>query len=79
MKKIQVLGGGCARCDVLSQETIKAAESLGLSYELEKITDYAEIAKFGIMSTPALVIDGTVVFSGQVLKSDEIKKFLVQL
>jgi small redox-active disulfide protein 2 len=77
MKKIQILGTGCARCKKLQENAEMAANDLGLDYTLEKVSDIQEIMKFRIMHTPGLVIDGEVKSSGQVLSMDEIKKLLV--
>lgn len=76
MKKVQVLGAGCAKCKKLAEETAKAAEALGVDIELEKVEDFTEIMKFGVMSTPALVIDGEVKFSGKLLKAKELEHYL---
>lgn len=76
MKKIQVLGGGCSKCIILAEEVEKAAEALGVEIQLEKVTDYQKIMEFGVMTTPALVVDGKVQFSGKVLKADALKDFL---
>lgn len=76
MKKIQVLGGGCSKCMVLAEEVQKAAQELGMAIELEKVTDFHQIMAFGVMSTPALVVDGQVKFSGKVLKAEALKEFL---
>jgi len=76
MKTVQILGGGCAKCDTLTNETKKAAENLGIEIDLQKVQDYSEIMKFGVMSTPALVLDGKVVFQGQVKKAADIEKLL---
>ena len=54
--KIQILGTGCAKCNALTMATEKAAQSLGLPYELEKVTDLKQIMAFGVMTTPALAI-----------------------
>ena len=59
MKKLQVLGTGCAKCQQLTLHTEKAAESLGIEYELEKVTEIAQIMSFGVMATPALVVTNT--------------------
>jgi small redox-active disulfide protein 2 len=77
MKKIQILGTGCARCKQLQTNAEMAANDLGLDYSLEKVADIQEIMKFRIMHTPGLVIDGEVKASGRVLSMDEIKKLLV--
>ena len=76
MKKIQVLGGGCSKCIILAEEVQKAADQIGVQIELEKVTDYKQIMGFGVMTTPALVVDGKVMFSGKVLKADALKAFL---
>jgi small redox-active disulfide protein 2 len=74
--KIQILGTGCARCNALTMATEKAAQTLGLLYELEKVTDLKQIMAFGVMTTPALVVDGRVKFSGKVPSLDELKSIL---
>ncbi len=78
MKKVQILGAGCAKCKKLAEETAKAADSLGMEIELEKVEALDEIMAFGVMSTPALVIDGVVQFSGKSLKAKELTRFLTQ-
>jgi small redox-active disulfide protein 2 len=77
MKKIQILGTGCKKCTLLSETADKAAKELGLTYELSKVTNLAEIANFGVMFTPALVVDGQVKVAGKVPSLDDIKKMLV--
>ena len=74
MKKLQILGTGCPKCKKLAENTEMAAKSLGLEYSLEKVSDIAEIMKFGVMMTPALVVDGTVKIVGKVPTPDELKK-----
>ncbi len=74
--KIQILGTGCAKCNALTTAAEKAAQSLGLQYELEKVTDLKQIMAFGVMTTPALVVDGKVKVSGKVPSVEEIKKLL---
>ena len=76
MKKIQILGSGCPKCKALSQNAETAAKELGLEYSLEKVTDIKEIMKFGVMATPALVIDGQVKTAGKLLNIQEIKEML---
>lgn len=71
---IKVLGGGCAKCHELEANTKAALGEMGVSDEVELITDFAVIATYGVMSTPALVIDNRVVAYGKVLKKDEIIK-----
>lgn len=70
--EIKVLGPGCKNCVTLEANTKAAIDALGMEAEFEKVTDYAQIAKYGIMSTPGLVIDGKVVSFGKVLKTDAI-------
>jgi len=74
--KIKVLGSGCPNCKVLEANTKKAVEELKIKASIEKVTDIAKIMEYGIMSTPALVVNEKVVSYGKVLSSDEIKKFL---
>jgi len=74
--KIKVLGPGCPNCKVLEANTKKALEELKIKADMEKVTDIAKIMEYGIMSTPALVIDEKVVSYGRVLSPNEIKKFL---
>jgi small redox-active disulfide protein 2 len=76
MKKLQILGIGCAKCKALTSATETAALELGLQYELEKITDVNRIISFGVMMTPALAVDGAVKVSGKVPSVEEIKKLL---
>ena len=76
MKKIQILGTGCAKCNKLTEATEAAARELGLDYELEKITDMMRFADFGVMITPALVVDGEVKASGKVPADDELKTMI---
>ena len=74
--QLLILGTGCAKCNALTMATEKAAQSLGLQYELEKVTDLKRIMSFGVMMTPALVVDGQVKVSGKVPSVDEIKTML---
>lgn len=74
--KVQVLGSGCDKCKKLAANAQEAAAKLGLTCEVEKVTDINEITAYGVMMTPALVIDGKVVGVGKVLSPDEIAKFL---
>lgn len=77
MKKIQILGTGCSKCNQLGANARQAAEIAGIEYEIEKVTDIVEISKMGVISTPALVIDGNIVSTGKLLKPEKIKAFLV--
>ena len=74
--KLQILGTGCAKCNALTQVTEQAAQALGLPYELEKVTDLNQIMKFGVMLTPALVVDGRVKVQGKVPNPAELKALL---
>jgi len=76
MKKLQILGTGCPKCRKLAEAAEQAARDLGIEYELEKVTDIAEIMKFGVMVTPALVVDGEVRLAGKVPSAEEIKSLL---
>ena len=76
MKKIQILGPGCPKCKKLAEESEKAARELGLEFEIGKVTDVKEIMKFGVFSTPALVVDGKVKSVGKILDAKQIKDIL---
>lgn len=69
---VKVLGSGCAKCHALEAATREAIAALGLNAHLEHITDFSQIAAYGVISTPALVINEQVVAAGRVLKQDEI-------
>jgi small redox-active disulfide protein 2 len=76
MKKIQILGTGCPKCNMLKANAETAIKELGIDAEIEKISDIKEIMNFGVMSTPAIAIDGKVISAGKVLKPEEIKKYI---
>ena len=76
MKKLQVLGAGCYKCNKLAENAESAAKSLGIEYELVRVTDIAEIMKLGVPALPALIVDGTVKSAGKILPAEEIKKLL---
>jgi small redox-active disulfide protein 2 len=76
MKTIKVLGPGCKRCQTTADILRAEAERLGLAVEIEKVTDYAEIAGFGVVSTPGIVIDGKVVHAGGLPKAEDIARWL---
>ena len=76
MRQIKILGPGCRRCDQLAAATKEAADQLGIDYELEKVTDVAKFADYGVMMTPGLVVDGEVKSQGKVLSLEEIKAML---
>jgi small redox-active disulfide protein 2 len=76
--QLLILGTGCAKCAKLYEATEQAAQSLGLQYELEKVTDLKQIMAFGVMTTPALVVDGKVKVSGKVPAVNELETMLQQ-
>ena len=76
MTKIQVLGPGCAKCKVLFKHADQAAKELGLEYEIEKVTDISTIMGYGVMSTPALVVNGEIKFAGRVPSAEQLKAML---
>jgi small redox-active disulfide protein 2 len=76
MKKLQILGAGCPKCKKLAENAEAAAKALGVEYTIEKITDINEIMKFGVMMTPALVVDGQVKVVGKVPAPEAIKAML---
>ncbi|MFK4784606.1 thioredoxin family protein [Fusobacterium sp. MFO224] len=74
MDNLKILGSGCKKCVALEENTKKAIEELQMEAEVEHITDMAKIVSYGVMSTPALVINNKVVSTGKVLKVDEVKE-----
>lgn len=76
MKDIKVLGTGCPKCHKLADNTAQAAQKLGVEFALEKVTDVVRFADFGVMSTPALVVDGKVVVEGRAPSVAELEKLL---
>ena len=76
MKKIQILGTGCPKCEQLANNARMALHQLGVPGEVLKVKDLKEIVQFGVMVTPGLVIDGEVKSSGKVLSVDEIRDLL---
>lgn len=73
---IKVLGSGCSKCIALTDNVRQALSNTGKQADLVKVTDVAEIAAYGVMSTPALVIDEKLVSYGKILKADEIAALL---
>ncbi|RZU38353.1 small redox-active disulfide protein 2 [Fluviicoccus keumensis] len=73
---IKILGSGCSKCQALTENTRKALAESGREAEIVKVTGFAEIAAHGVMSTPALVVDGKVVSAGKVLNPADIRRFL---
>jgi small redox-active disulfide protein 2 len=76
MTAIQVLGLGCRHCDALRQRTRVAAGQLGLDAPVENVEDFAEIVRLGVMSAPALVLDGRVLVAGSVPSVDQVRELL---
>jgi small redox-active disulfide protein 2 len=74
--KIQILGTGCPKCKQLAANAEAAAKELGIDFELEKVTSITDIMSFGVMMTPALVVDGEVKTTGKVPTIEAIKEFL---
>jgi small redox-active disulfide protein 2 len=73
---VKILGPGCKNCQNLETRTREALDQLGLDADVEKVTDYAAIAGYGVMKTPGLVVDDAVVVSGRVPAVDEIAALL---
>lgn len=73
---IKVLGGGCAKCHELEANTRAALAALGLAEDVQQISDFPVIAAYGVMSTPALVVDEKVVSYGKVLRQEEVASIL---
>lgn len=76
MKKIEILGSGCANCRRLEENAKEACKGLGIQAKIEKVQDYGKIASYGVMATPALVVDGEVKVYGWVPDVEEIKRML---
>lgn len=73
---VKVLGSGCAKCNALEEAVRAALTELGMDTTIDHVTDFAQIAAYGVMTTPALVVDGKVVSYGKVLKKDDAKALL---
>ena len=76
MRKLQILGTGCAKCKTLAENAEKAVADAGIEARIEKVSDIREIMKFNILMTPGLVIDGEVKAAGRVPSPDEIIRLL---
>ena len=76
MKKIQILGTGCPKCRKLAEFAEQTAKELGIEYEIEKVTKISDIMKFGVMVTPALVVDGQVKVAGKIPTIEQLKEML---
>lgn len=79
METVKILGTGCKKCNQLEANTKEALEQLGIDAPLEHITDFSEIASYGVMTTPALVVGKKVIASGKVLKTKEVVKLLEKI
>lgn len=76
MKDVKVLGTGCPKCLQLMKQTEQAAQELGLECSVEKVTDIVQITSYGVMMTPALIVDGQIKATGKVPSIDDLKKML---
>ncbi len=74
--KVKILGSGCAKCNQLEAAAREALAQLGMEAAIDHVTDFTQIAAYGVMTTPALVVDGKVVSYGKVLKTGEVVKLL---
>jgi small redox-active disulfide protein 2 len=74
--EIKVLGPGCANCNKLEKVVAETAKEMGITDPVQKVSDIQQILSYGVMSTPALVVDGKVKFAGRVPSKEEIKKYL---
>ena len=74
--EIKVLGTGCAKCQQLEKTVRQAVEEMGLDASVEKVTEFADIMSYGIMSTPGLVVDGQIRLAGRLPRLDEVKAIL---
>lgn len=73
---VKILGSGCKKCNELEANTRAALERLGMDAAIDHVTDFGQIAALGVMTTPALMVDGKVVSCGKSLKTDEVVKLL---
>jgi small redox-active disulfide protein 2 len=78
MMKIEILGSGCPKCMKLEEMTHKAVEKLGLKAEIVHVRDVDKILEYGVMMTPALVVDGVVRISGKIPSEKELESYLKQ-
>jgi small redox-active disulfide protein 2 len=76
MKDVKVLGPGCKRCEAVAQMVDDSATRLGVEVSVEKVSDYAEIAGYGVVSTQGLVVDGKVVHAGGLPKPDDVARWI---
>ena len=73
---VKILGSGCAKCNQLESSVKEALQQVGMDTEVDHVREFSQIAAYGVMTTPALVIDGKVVSYGKVLKTDEVVRIL---
>ncbi len=78
MREVKVLGTGCPKCNALIEKVQQVAQENGIEINLDKVSDLSEIMKYGVMLTPALVVDGEVKSSGTVPSDEVIKRFLTE-
>ncbi len=76
---IKVLGTGCPKCKTLEKTTLQAISELGINANLEKVEDIVQIMNYGVMRTPAMVIDDKVIFSGRVPSVEEVKEIISKI
>ena len=76
---VKILGGGCAKCNALEAATVEALRELGMDTAIDHVRDFEKIATYGVMTTPALVVDGQVVSYGKVLKKEEVISILKKI
>ena len=76
--KIEILGVGCPKCKQLTANAEAAVKELNINAEISKVSDIGKIVEYGVMTTPALAVDGSVVSAGKVLSKEEIKKILIK-
>jgi small redox-active disulfide protein 2 len=76
MKKIEILGMGCARCNQLTERAKEAVKELGIEAEVTKVQDIKAITNYGVLVTPALAVDGVVKFAGKLPRLEEIKEWI---
>jgi small redox-active disulfide protein 2 len=76
MKTIKILGTGCRNCEITANVIAAAAKQYGVEIELQKVTDIAEIMAYGVMSTPGIVVDGTLVHSGGIPGPDAVRAWV---
>ena len=73
---IEILGPGCAKCEMLAKHAEEAAQALGIEYTVVKLKDPSQWARYGVMMTPALVVDGQVKLQGRVLSAEKLKELI---